>query len=176
MHVYIKPTDYHIGCGVFAAHSFRMGEFVLRATGKIIRRQTIYSIQVDWNKHLDPDHLAKYLNHSCNPNLGVQSSVDGLSSGLPEFYALRDISKDDELTFDYAMTEYMHYPRQNSDQDFDLDCHCKAKNCRGRLGYYNELDESLKEKYAGYFADYLTNGKALNINYTAQPASLHLES
>jgi len=172
MNVYVKPTDYHIGCGVFAAHAFRKGELVLRATGKLIHHQTLYSIQVDWCWHLDPDPPAKYLNHSCNPNVGVMSTA----SGLPEFYALRDISKDEEITFDYAMTEYMHYPRQNSDEDFDLVCHCKAENCRGRLGYYSELDESLKEQYAGYFADYLNNGKAPIVDYAAQPAGVHFEN
>jgi hypothetical protein len=81
----------------------------------------------------------------------VRSDADG----WPVFYALRDIEKDEEITFDYAMTEYMHYPRTNPEEDFDLTCFCGSPDCRGRLGYYSELPEDLKEKYQGYISAYL---------------------
>ncbi len=151
MDVNIKQTDYANGYGVFAAREFKPGELVLRATGVVLGYQTRYSIQIDWNQHLDPDPPAKYLNHSCDPNLGVRIGKEN----LPEFIALRDIQPGEEIAFDYAMSEYMHYPRPNPEEEFDLTCHCNAENCRGRLGYYSELDEVLKEKNAGYFCDYL---------------------
>jgi SET domain-containing protein len=38
-----------------------------------------------------------HLNHSCEPNLGLQGQV--------VYLALRDIEADEELTFDYAMND-----------------------------------------------------------------------
>ncbi|MBN2548041.1 MAG: SET domain-containing protein [Anaerolineales bacterium] len=156
MDIYIKETNYHIGKGVFAARNFKKGELVLRVTGEVLPYQTIYSIQIDWGRHLDPDPPAKYLNHSCEPTTGVRS----LPNGWPEFVALRDIQKDEEITFDYAMTEYCHYPRSDPGLEFELTCHCPAPGCRGRLGYYSELSQELKDKYKGFFAAYLIrNGR-----------------
>jgi len=153
MDVIVKQTGNKIGYGVFSARTFKQGESVLKATGTISDHQTRYSIQINWDKHLDPDEPAKYLNHSCDPNMGIHSGADM----LPEFIALRDIQAGEELTFDYAMSEYKHYPRLDPTEDFDLSCHCSADDCRSKLGYYSELDESLKEKYAGYISAYLVN-------------------
>ena len=38
-----------------------------------------------------------HLNHSCEPNLGLQGQV--------VYVSLRDIEADEELTFDYAMND-----------------------------------------------------------------------
>ena len=151
--VYVMEVDYLIGVGVFAGRNFKEGEVVIRPTGNVRDHQTIYSIQIDWERHLDPDPPAKHLNHSCDPNLGIRSQVDG----IPEFVALRDIQKDEEVTFDYAMSEYMHYPRTNPELDFELTCYCNAKNCRGRLGYYSELSDELKANYRGFLSEYLVS-------------------
>lgn len=153
MDVIVRQTSNNIGYGVFAARSFQQGERVIKPSGRIINHQTRISIQIDWDKHLDPDEPAKYLNHSCDPNMGIHTRADM----LPEFIALRDIQAGEELTFDYAMSEYQHYARSNPAEEFDLSCHCGADNCRGRLGYYSELDKALREKYAGYISAYLVN-------------------
>lgn len=149
--VYYKQAGGQLGLGAFAGRSFRPGELVLRPSGRIVTAQTIYSIQIGWNRHLDPDPPAKYLNHSCDPNLGVRSDPDG----MPGFYARRAITCDEHLTFDYAMTEYRHYPRSKPEQDFDLTCYCGAPTCRGRLGYYSELTPVQKALYQGWFSEYL---------------------
>ncbi len=149
--VYYKQVDGRLGLGAFAGRAFQPGERVLRPTGRIVAAQTIYSIQIGWDRHLDPAPPAKYLNHSCDPNLGVRSDPDG----IPCFYARRAIVCDEHLTFDYAMTEYCHYPRQTPEQDFDLTCYCGAPTCRGRLGYFSELPPAQKALYKGWFSDYL---------------------
>ena len=87
MNVYYREVDCNLGLGVFAARAFKKGELVLQPTGRVISYQTIYSIQFDWDCHLDPDAPAKYLNHSCDPNLGIHTCPNG----WPEFVALRDI-------------------------------------------------------------------------------------
>jgi len=139
------------GLGVFAGRDFRKGEVVVHATGKVIPFQTEYSIQIDWDRHLNVDSPVRQMNHSCDPNLGVKTNVNG----FPRFVALRDIKQEEELTWDYAMTEYTHYKRDNPESEFDLSCHCGAPNCRGKLGYYSELPEEIKQKYAGFVSDYL---------------------
>ena len=152
--VYGKKVGYLDGVGIFASRDFKKGEVVIRPTGDVVDHQTIYSIQIDWECHLDPDPPAKHLNHSCDPNLGIRTQANG----IPEFIALRDIQKDEEVTFDYAMSEYTHYPRANPELDFDLTCYCDAKNCRGRMGYYSELSDELKAHYRGYISGYLVSG------------------
>jgi uncharacterized protein len=137
--------------GVFACRDFARGECVMKGNGKIIHEQTEHSIQIDWNLHLEVHAPVRFLNHSCDPNLGVRTNP----SGLPDFYAMRDISAGTELTFDYAMTEYTHYPRANPALDFDLSCACGSQSCRGRLGYFSELPPEIKEKYRGLVSTYL---------------------
>jgi HAMP domain-containing protein len=147
--VHIRQTDR--GRGVFAARSFRRGELILGATGTVISHQTEYSIQIDRERHLDTDPPARYLNHSCDPNAGVRTN----ENGLPDFIARRDIQADEEITYDYAMTEFRHYERQRPELDFDLTCRCGSKNCRGKLGYYSELSDELKATYRGLVSAYL---------------------
>ncbi len=153
-HVYLafKPG---VGLGVYAQRPFLHGEFLFSATGQVLAEQTMFSLQIGWDQHLDAYPPARYLNHSCEPNAGVKTN----SQGLPDFYALRDIAKDEEIRYDYAMTEYRHYERSRPELDFDLTCHCGAPTCRGRFGYYAELTPELKEKYRGFMSRYLVESE-----------------
>jgi hypothetical protein len=144
-----------VGLGVYAQRPFRQGDFLFSADGQAIQYQTMYSLQIDWDKHLDSYPPARYLNHSCQPNAGVKTNA----RGLPDFYALRDIAKDEEIRYDYAMTEYRHYQRARPELDFDLTCHCGAPGCRGRFGYYVEITPELQERYRGFISDYLVNSE-----------------
>jgi histone-lysine N-methyltransferase SUV39H len=67
--------------------------------------------------------VARFLNHSCAPNLRQYCVwADTLSLALPRiaFFATRDIEPLEELTFDYSYAEGSH----------TLRCHCGAPNCR----------------------------------------------
>jgi uncharacterized protein len=57
-----------------------------------------------------------HLNHSCEPNLGLQGQI--------VFLALRDIRADEEVTFDYAMTD---------DEAYEMKCRCGTPSCRGTI-------------------------------------------
>jgi len=137
------------GKGVYSTRSFQTGELVLGTTGALVRQRSIYTIQIARDLHVLPRPPAKYLNHSCDPNLGVKMNGDG----LPDFYALRPIAAGEHLTFDYAMTEYvleeMELGRERTK------CLCGAPNCRGTIGCYRDLPEAVKQRYAGFIADYL---------------------
>jgi SET domain-containing protein len=137
------------GKGVYATRSFPQGALVLEVHGPLVRQRSIYTIQIARDLHLLPRPPAKYLNHSCDPNLGVKTN----SKGLPDFYALRDIETGEHLTYDYAMTEVvleemeMGRPR--------VPCGCGTANCRGFLGSYRELPAEVKQRYSGFISDYL---------------------
>jgi uncharacterized protein len=55
-----------------------------------------------------------YMNHSCNGNVGFDDNGD--------FVSLRDIEKDEELTYDYGLAE--------SNPDFKMKCNCRKSTCR----------------------------------------------
>ena len=76
-----------------------------------------------------------HLNHSCEPNLGVQGQV--------VFVALRDIEKNEELTFDYAMTD---------DEPYEMECRCRAPGCRKVITGQDWMRIEAQAKYDGYFS------------------------
>lgn len=155
--IYVKETG-HKGKGVFAVRDFKKGDFLFRTTGQVQETQTEHSIQIGWARHVNPNPPARYLNHSCEPSAGVKTN----SQGYPDFVALRDIAKDEEITYDYAMTEFKHYPRSSPELEFDLTCHCGATRCRGKFGYFSELQASLKQAYQGFISAYLLEADELS--------------
>ena len=76
-----------------------------------------------------------HLNHSCEPNLGLQGQI--------AFVAMRDISADEELTFDYAMTD---------DESYEMECNCGAPDCRRVITGHDWMKVELQRKYDGYFS------------------------
>ena len=145
----VKMTEN--GRGVFASRDFARGDLILETNGKVLNHQTEHSLQIGWGVHLEPDSPIRLLNHSCEPSAGVKTNA----RGIPDFYAFRDLRAGEEITFDYAMTEFTHYPRQDEDLEFSMDCYCGSDTCRGRLGYYSELTDEVKKKYQGFVSDYL---------------------
>ncbi|MBW2991512.1 SET domain-containing protein-lysine N-methyltransferase [Candidatus Woesearchaeota archaeon] len=80
-----------------------------------------------------------YVNHSCNPNTGIKGQV--------VLVAMRDIEKDEEITFDYATVV--------SGIDFKMKCNCGSKNCRKIMTSDDWKKPELQKKYKGYFSYYL---------------------
>ena len=85
-----------------------------------------------------------YLNHSCDPNLGVRGEIT--------FVAIRDLRAGEELTHDWAMTD---------DDDYSVECNCGVANCRQILTGKDWQLWNLQERYAGYFSAYLARKIAL---------------
>ncbi len=116
------------GKGLFAKSDIQKEEIVAVKSGHVFDIDTRKAIseqlgpaevQIADNLFIGPviteerDGAMLYLNHSCEPNLGVQGQII--------FVAMRDIKAGEELTFDYAMT--------NND-DYKMDCSCSTKTCR----------------------------------------------
>lgn len=84
-----------------------------------------------------PQH---YINHSCNPNCGWKGQLF--------LVAMKDIKKDEELTFDYAMI--MH-PNDDSETYFEMECLCGENECRKKISEHDWEKKEIQEKYDGYF-------------------------
>lgn len=102
-----------------------------------------YMIQVDDDLYFaamnDSDvETCDYLNHSCDPNAGIRGSI--------AIIAMRDIEPDEEITFDYAMSE---------SRDLSMECHCGKALCRKKITEDDWKLPELQKKYSGYFSEYL---------------------
>ncbi|HRQ39267.1 MAG TPA: SET domain-containing protein-lysine N-methyltransferase [Chloroflexota bacterium] len=148
-----RPVDDKGGYGVFANAPIAAGDVVATWGGEIVTGEQLahypafiqtHTLQIEENlfiKPLDgvPSEPADFINHSCNPNLGL--------SGQITLVALRPISPGEELCFDYAMSDGSPYD--------EFDCACGSPHCRGRVTGNDWQLPSLQERYAGHFSPYL---------------------
>jgi len=136
--------------GVFAKQPISQGECLAVWGGTImtatqLRQQPLLmqklSVQVDEDAYLVSfqEGPADWMNHSCNPNAGLQGQISVI--------ALRDIAIDEEICFDYAMSDGSPYD--------EFDCRCGSPHCRGRITGNDWQRSELWERYYGYFSPYL---------------------
>ena len=138
------------GRGLFATAAIAKGEVVVVKGGYILTREQRDSIgeelgpteiQITEDLFIGPTMSAEreggmmHLNHSCEPNLGLQGQV--------VFVAIRDIAADEELTIDYAMTD---------DEPYEMECQCGSEACRRVITGANWRKPELQKKYDGYFS------------------------
>lgn len=103
-----------------------------------------HAIQYDEHKWRDSNSIARYINHSCNPNCGIKN--------LFTLVAMNDIKKGEELLWDYDMTE---------DSDWRMECFCGSTNCRKIIGSFSMVPEEIRKKYKGYISDWLVKKYSL---------------
>eukprot|EP00475_Leptophrys_vorax_P023510 TRINITY_DN32161_c0_g1_i1.p1 TRINITY_DN32161_c0_g1~~TRINITY_DN32161_c0_g1_i1.p1 ORF type:complete len:540 (+),score=95.78 TRINITY_DN32161_c0_g1_i1:54-1622(+) len=113
-------------------------EAELRSTTNAHRSSYIWSLapqinEISENNYaVDADRLgsvARFLNHSCDPNLVAREAfIHHRNPKFPRiaFFARRDIHPQEELTFDYC-----YQPLTLPGNLFR--CHCGAKSCKGIL-------------------------------------------
>lgn len=149
------------GWGLRCKREIQMGEFICAYIGEIITNEMAeergraqadgdaYLFDLDLTREEVDDvtcsHLkcidareygnaARFINHSCSPNLCkvhvFTHQRDPLITHVALF-ALRDISPGEELAYDY---EYLVGSKANGDgEEVVVTCHCGSSNCRGRL-------------------------------------------
>jgi uncharacterized protein len=135
------------GFGLFANAPIQKGELLLIMGGDIINPQQLaqldhtFSIQVEENLYICPigTQKAYRINHSCNPTVGPVGQIT--------FVALRDIAVDEEISYDYAMTDGTAYD--------EFECHCGGEHCRGMISGDDWKRPELWERYEGHFSPYL---------------------
>ena len=145
------------GKGIFAKEYIQKGERLAILGGDVMYIGEIsalpvecqnYTMQIEERfvlgsrKALIED--ADLFNHSCNPNSGFK--------GQMFLVAMRDIKKDEEITFDYAMAVSKSI---GSDIVFEMECKCGSSNCRKRITEEDWKIPELRKKYNGYFSQYL---------------------
>jgi hypothetical protein len=98
-------------------------------------------LQVGRRTYIDLDDFSRSFNHSCNPNAGIRKRS--------ELFALRDIRKGEEITYDYSATI--------APTVWQMECKCGAKNCRKTLGDVRNIPKRQLQKYqkAGAWQTYM---------------------
>lgn len=133
------------GMGTFAQQWIPANTRILEFTGNNLIRSSINQavlkgstdcyLQIDENTFLGASgKMDDYVNHSCNPNCGLEFFDDRVY-----LRSIQHINRSDELTFDYA-TSQKAFP-------FRFNCQCGSTECRGEIGDYSELSSTRKAYY-----------------------------
>ncbi len=121
--------------GLYANRDIKDGTKIIEYKGKIVTKKkveedtkfdndkAIYLFNLNRKYDLDGDfkfNTARLINHSCDPNCEVAGT--GLKVWV---YAIRDIKKGEELSYDYGFGYDEYYK--------DFPCRCGSKNCVGYI-------------------------------------------
>ncbi|HRK31344.1 MAG TPA: SET domain-containing protein-lysine N-methyltransferase [Tepidisphaeraceae bacterium] len=137
MCVYVGKCD--LGKGVFAARPIAAGEMLFAIGGIIIDFATVhargerecYPVQIATDQYIDVVEPGSYLNHSCDPNVGIRLGNIVV--------ALRDIQRDEEIRFDYSTTM--------GENCWTMNCRCGSKRCRGIITDFELLAPEVRQEY-----------------------------
>jgi len=142
--------------GVFAKEDINAGEIIAEWDGPVYHADKIselgfvsgtpnkylqdHAIQIGEKDYMLPKTgLAPLLNHSCDPNCGIQGSTT--------IVAMRNIEKGEALTWDYRMSE---------DSDWLMvECECGSPNCSKHISSFSELSESKRKEYGTFISDWI---------------------
>ena len=139
------------GKAVFARELIVPGEVIAVWSGRlvspdelddlsgVIRRHTVQVEEGLYLASLTPDEEPDYINHSCEPNAGLDGQIT--------IVAMHTIHPGDEVTIDYAMCDGSPYD--------EFECACGSSKCRGQVTGNDWRDPVLWKRYAGHFSPYL---------------------
>lgn len=145
--VEIVKTDKK-GYGLRAAESIPAESFVYEYIGEVVdpedfhkrmrryhdeRIPHFYFMMLQKDEYLDATKkggIARFINHSCNPNCYVAKWQVGKHMRMGIF-AQRDVQQGEELTFNYNVDRYGNEAQP---------CYCGEPNCVGQLGGKTQTD------------------------------------
>jgi hypothetical protein len=131
------------GMGVYAGRDIKKGEIIHVLSGeKMTLGQLVERVLTKKERIDDPfqigrrtfiylDKLSRTFNHSCDPTGGIRKTS--------ELFALRDIQKGEQITYDYSMVI--------APTDWKMRCFCGSKKCRKIVGDVRSVPESQKRYY-----------------------------
>jgi len=132
------------GKGVFSKKNFFVGDFIMDFGGKIYQLEDLpkpydtvddHYMQIDDTLYLGPSGaFDDFINHSCDPNCGVQINGEKV-----QLLAIKNIAVGDELTWDYSTTM--------AEDNWEMDCLCGTRNCRGRIRDFKYLPVEIQKQY-----------------------------
>jgi hypothetical protein len=148
--------------GVYARRSIRAGERIAVWGGEVITWEALkrlptevrrLTLQIEEQLYLvsSREGPADWVNHSCEPNAGLGGQI--------VLVAMRGIAPDEEVCFDYAMSDGSPYD--------EFDCSCGSRHCRRRVTGNDWRRPELIERYKGYFSPYLQ--RRINRRYHVTP-------
>lgn len=146
--IFVKRTKKY-GKGVYAIQKIKKGTIVAEFDGPIYDQKfdnwtndlRNHTIQFAKNKWRDSKGVARFINHSCDPNCGIKK--------LFKIVAMRTIEKGEQITWDYEMTERSWWWR--------MKCRCGSPLCRRQIGNFNRMPIAVRKKYEGYISEWLTD-------------------
>jgi uncharacterized protein len=136
-------TTQRTGRGLFTTRAFKRHDKVLELKGELryfASRSLSDShrfenwVGIGRDRWIDPAEPYAFLNHSCEPNLGI--------FGEREFVALREIAANQELTFDYSISE--------DELPWTMACLCGSPSCRGTIRSIQSLPPRVFRSYLPY--------------------------
>ena len=148
----VQNRDVTGGKAVFAREVIEPGELIGVWSGRIVTAEELDELPVDIRRHtvqveeglylasLSPDEAPDFINHSCEPNAGLDGQV--------AIVALARILPGEEVTIDYAMCDGSPYD--------EFDCECGSPLCRGHVTGEDWRSPVLWQRYAGHFSPYLS--------------------
>jgi len=132
------------GLGVFANRNFRPGETLIHFKADIVphAEASAEAVMIDDKVSLDTKWLVPeaFINHSCSPN----TTIDVVSF---RYVAMREIRKDEEMTYNYNTTEY--------DMGDGFKCECGSRRCLGRIKGFKHLTRTQKLKLKPFLTPFL---------------------
>lgn len=147
----MRPAPEKGGVAVYARLAVKKDELLAMWGGRVATLEQVLALPREEQGHtiqiydelylapLDMQEPADFINHSCNPNAGLQGQI-----GL---VAMRDIQAGEEITFDYAMADSSSFD--------EFECACGTEECRGRVSGGDWKRPELWARYDGYFSTYL---------------------
>ena len=142
-HNVLIDTTSDFGNGLQAARTFAKGDLIMRAEALASIPKDSHSIQRGWDEQILVDLPARFINHSCNANVGIKDN----DVGAYDFFALQQIEEGEVLFWDYEAAEY--------EISAFTTCMCGDKKCRGSLGGFKKHGNEVKKLYGEYYANYL---------------------
>lgn len=150
-----KTSD--MGNGVFAKLKINKEDILAVFGGYIIKAteaQDNSFYNSDYSLQISEDFLigsmnekditdTDFFNHSCAPNAGFKGQIF--------LVAMRDISVDEEILFDYAMV----LQEMIGVKPYELKCLCGQTECRGIITENDWKNKKLQGKYDGYFQTFI---------------------
>lgn len=136
------------GKGVYAKKDIKKGDRICFMEGEIMDiHEMIKRVEndfeegsdplgVDDNMYMDLEEFYRCINHSCSPNAFIR--------GRNELVALRDINKNEEITFDYSTTMNDNLDRE---EQWTMECMCGSNNCRKIIDQFHLLPKEVQEFY-----------------------------
>ncbi len=127
------------GKGIFAARDLSPGDVLMGITGTpltfedtvALGNKESHSMQIGLHDYILVEPPFLYSNHSCDPNCGINDHL--------ELFAIRPISKGDELTWDYSTSML--------ERHWTMKCYCGADRCRGIVKDFDRLPITIQDEY-----------------------------